>query len=58
MWKRLAGDEGQAAMESAVLLAALATGAMALGWPLARRLLDAWSSHEDTVRTVIELPLP
>src|SRR5690606_7140328 len=60
MWMRrwIEQEEGQAASESALLIGALTLGAMGLGWPLLRRLLDAWQLHEDAVRAVIDLPLP
>jgi hypothetical protein len=60
MWllRTFAQEEGQAASESALLLAALTLGAMGLGWPLLRRLVEAWRLHEAAVRAVIDLPLP
>jgi len=60
MWKRIAigSEAGQATGESALLLAALTLGAMGLSWPVARRLLEAWRLHEETVRAIVDFPLP
>jgi hypothetical protein len=52
------GEEGQALVESAWLLAVLLVGATGLGWPFAVRLLDAWRAHQDAIRFVIESPFP
>jgi len=60
MWmRRIVRDEaGQAASESAILVAALTAGASALGWPLFLLLHEAWQRHEGAVRAVVDLPLP
>ena len=60
MWmRRIVRDEaGQAASESAMVLAALTLGAFGLGLPLFLRLYEAWETHESGVRAVIDLPLP
>lgn len=54
----LVEEEGQAAVETAWLLAALVLGAAGLGWPLFEALLSAWWDHRDAVQFVIESPFP
>lgn len=49
----MCGDSGQAAVEAAVLFAALAVAAL-FTWPL----VEAWRAHEAAVRVVVNLPLP
>jgi hypothetical protein len=46
-------ESGQAAIEAAVLFAALAAVAL-----LALPLVRAWEAHQSAVRAVVNLPLP
>lgn len=60
MWTlpKLQDEAGQAASESALLIAALCLGAAGLGWPLFSRVFEAWTAHEAMLQAVIDRPLP
>jgi hypothetical protein len=42
-------EAGQASIESAWLVAALALGVFGLGWNLVLRLIEAWLDHRQAV---------